>query len=894
MTARVARRAAIWPAAHMALAVFILSAGVGWALPVAAALARPASVAAPRADASGSTHEGAAARRAPGGPPLTSGLAAQGGGEAGEAMGPSPQAQEDPLVSNGLGSPFCRGIVGGASTALPAFGRRNCETSGFVAAPAPTASYGIDVHIDTGVLGLSSGGLLTAIQDLFISPVWTGLVWTVHAVVVMLEWSFTIDLLDTATADGVGRGLREMQALLTMPWLAIVLAIAAILALYNGLVRRRVAETIGRAFVMSTMMAGGMWVIADPTGTVGALGQWANQASLGTLAVAARGTPSEAGGVLARSMDTVFAAAIEVPWCYLEFGDVAWCRDPARLDQRLRAAGLRIAAAELSATGCAPGTHQFSPCPATGRSQVRALEHSAELLRAARSNGAIFLALPANGPARNSINEQGSLLRTMCESSEATNCHGAMAAQAEFRTNGGTWARAGGLLLVAAGVLGMMLLFGFIAVRLLVAAIFSLLYLLLAPGMVLAPALGETGRSVFRRWVAHLLGAVVSKLLFSFLLGVVLAVLEILSGLSALGWWTQWLLMSAFWWSAYLRRHQALGAAEGAVARDYAGTSETLARRMRTALETPRTGLAAVQSAKKRADERIARFGASAGQRDRSSLVARSGRALGREHLAGLRHGRANVDVDQQAVRMSKFERRDDEARRQAAPALRERLAARRSQLQRVERERLVALQGGNTRRAAGLHHRARRIEREIERLSVAGPSAGEGGGTPRRIDTARTREQERFLDSQAALPRADDARRYPGERRDYAALAALAGYGREEYARLAPAGQRAARVEIDRQLAWRSERKAVAGPGASSAAPYGAARHVKPKGGTGASAAGRARAARDPHQTTGPVEVARAGRGPSERTGATESAVMRDAREVAAGRKRQLGIDRN
>jgi hypothetical protein len=878
----------------MALAVFILSAGVGWALPVAAALARPASVAAPRADASGSTHEGAAARRAPGGPPLTSGLAAQGGGEAGEAMGPSPQAQEDPLVSNGLGSPFCRGIVGGASTALPAFGRRNCETSGFVAAPAPTASYGIDVHIDTGVLGLSSGGLLTAIQDLFISPVWTGLVWTVHAVVVMLEWSFTIDLLDTATADGVGRGLREMQALLTMPWLAIVLAIAAILALYNGLVRRRVAETIGRAFVMSTMMAGGMWVIADPTGTVGALGQWANQASLGTLAVAARGTPSEAGGVLARSMDTVFAAAIEVPWCYLEFGDVAWCRDPARLDQRLRAAGLRIAAAELSATGCAPGTHQFSPCPATGRSQVRALEHSAELLRAARSNGAIFLALPANGPARNSINEQGSLLRTMCESSEATNCHGAMAAQAEFRTNGGTWARAGGLLLVAAGVLGMMLLFGFIAVRLLVAAIFSLLYLLLAPGMVLAPALGETGRSVFRRWVAHLLGAVVSKLLFSFLLGVVLAVLEILSGLSALGWWTQWLLMSAFWWSAYLRRHQALGAAEGAVARDYAGTSETLARRMRTALETPRTGLAAVQSAKKRADERIARFGASAGQRDRSSLVARSGRALGREHLAGLRHGRANVDVDQQAVRMSKFERRDDEARRQAAPALRERLAARRSQLQRVERERLVALQGGNTRRAAGLHHRARRIEREIERLSVAGPSAGEGGGTPRRIDTARTREQERFLDSQAALPRADDARRYPGERRDYAALAALAGYGREEYARLAPAGQRAARVEIDRQLAWRSERKAVAGPGASSAAPYGAARHVKPKGGTGASAAGRARAARDPHQTTGPVEVARAGRGPSERTGATESAVMRDAREVAAGRKRQLGIDRN
>ena len=49
-----------------------------------------------------------------------------------------------------------------------------------------------------------------------------------------------------------------------------------------------------------------------------------------------------------------------------------------------------------------------------GAKRGEALEHSAELLREADSNGAIFLALPANGPARNSINEQGSLLRTIC------------------------------------------------------------------------------------------------------------------------------------------------------------------------------------------------------------------------------------------------------------------------------------------------------------------------------------------------------------------------------------------------------------------------------------------------------------------------------------------------
>ncbi len=334
-------------------------------------------------------------------------------------------------MSNGLGSPTCRGALAGE---LSATSRRNCETSGFVAAPAPTGDYGIDVHIDTGVLGLGSGWVPSIMQDLIVTPLWMALVWAVHALVVMLEWCFTIDLLDSAAAAGVGSGLRQMQAAFTEPWLPIALSAASVLALYHGLVRRRVAETLGEALLMGAMMVGGIWVITDPAGTVGALGEWANQASLGTLAVAARGTPAGPGRTLGSSLDTVFAAAIEAPWCYLEFGNVGWCREPSRLDPELRAAGLKIAADELVQVACQPSSDPLTPCEAAGSAQAKALEHSAELLRDARSNGAIFLALPANGPARNSINEQGSLLRTLCQSSEATNCRGPTAAQAEFRT----------------------------------------------------------------------------------------------------------------------------------------------------------------------------------------------------------------------------------------------------------------------------------------------------------------------------------------------------------------------------------------------------------------------------------------------------------------------------
>jgi len=471
--------------------------------------------------------------------------------------------------------------------------RRHCETSGFVAAPAPTGDYGIDVHIETGLTGLGSGDLLAAVQDMMVTPLWMSLVWLVHALVVMLEWAFTIDLLDSPAASGVSRALQRMQAAITEPWLVLALATASALAAYNGLLRRRVAETLGQAVVMVAMMAGGLWLIAEPTGTVGALGAWANRAAIGTLAVTVRGTPAHPGQALADSMQAVYSLAIEGPWCYLEFGAVDWCSDPAQLDPKLREAGLQIAAGERSLVGCRSTQTLIAPCAPSGSAEAGTLQRGAELLKEARSNGAIFLALPANGPGRNSISAQGSLLQAICRSPDETRCEGPTASQAEFRTDSGTWSRVGGLLLITVGVLGMVLLLGFIAVRLLSAATLGLLCLLLAPGMVLAPAFGEGGRALFRRWVSRLIGAVVAKLLFSFLLGVVLAVEGILASMVALGWWTQWLLMSAFWWGAYLHRHEALGLTGGALSREHHRPVRFLPGRLSGALRPHRVLLGA-------------------------------------------------------------------------------------------------------------------------------------------------------------------------------------------------------------------------------------------------------------------------------------------------------------
>jgi len=868
--------------------VAVADAGLGAACAAPAARASRIAPARPATRPSSPGHGRPATHTAPSSPPLTTGAGGPGrtnGGE--EAASGAPQAAADPLVSNGLGSPTCRGALGDE---LSRTSRRNCETSGFVAAPAPTGDYGIDVHIDTG-LGPSSGWLLSIVQDVIVTPLWMALVWAVHALLVMLEWCFEIDLFNGAAASGLGRGLRAMQAAFTEPWLALALAVASVLVLYHGLIRRRVAETLGEALVMGVMMAGGLWVIVDPTGTIGALSEWANRASLGTLAVTASGTPADPGRALGNNLGTLFAAAIEVPWCYLEFGDVGWCREPSRLDPRLRAAALKIAAEEITQVGCTPTIVAPVPCVPVGSAAARALDRSAELLRDARSNGAIFLALPANGPARNSINEQGSLLRTLCQTSEATDCRGPTAAQAEFRTNGGTWPRLGGLLLIAGGLLGMLLLLGFVAVRLLVAAIFGLLYLLLAPAIVLAPAFGDGGRALFRRWAAQLLGAAVSKLVFSFLLGVVLAVLAILSGLDALGWWTQWLLMSAFWWSAYTHRHQALGAAGAALADRGAGSAHvqrrSLARRMSEAFETPRKGIAAARWAKGKFEK----------QAPEQQQRARA--QVGRQ--------RARAGIEEQVTRALEGEHRDAQERADGAPEIQRRLAGERARLERMGRERADALAGGDTRRAAELGHREARVRGEIEReqesLSSAQRIVRDGEQAQRRGGEAHSRERReahgRFLDAQAALPAGTAARRGE-ERRDYAALAALAGYGRAEYERLDPRRRRAARLEIDRELALRRELGATASTLESApetARLRGRDRRKADREFDGTlqrrmNDAGHSLPASRTKRSG--VETWREeGRANAGVPSSADSSVMRDAFEVVARRKRQLGKGR-
>jgi hypothetical protein len=200
-------------------------------------------------------------------------------------------------------------------------------------------------------------------------------------------------------------------------------------------------------------------------------------------------------------------------------------------------------------------------------------------------------------------------------------------------------------------------------------------------------------------------------------------------------------------------------------------------------------------------------------------------------------------------------------------------------------------------------------VEHEQKTVDAARKTADDGDRAKRQTGSVYTREQAqqqvRLLDAQAALP--SRGRAGPGgEKRNYARLAGLAGYGRREYEGFDGRRQREVRLQIDRELALHKELNQTAGQAATGG--------EEPLKGRERSKADREydrsieRGMREEgHQPPAsfkpkpkrlgfeahPRDRQAAGRSDdtgTERTWAGGSSVMRDAHEVAARRKRQLG----
>jgi hypothetical protein len=260
-------------------------------------------------------------------------------------------------------------------------------------------------------------------------------------------------------------------------------------------------------------------IVHDPAGTVGTAGSWGDSAGrevASQVAGAVRpGDPAQADeDGLDRGAQAIFDTVVLRPWCALEFGDVDFC---------------------------------LSKPPTDARYYDDARELRNDAIKAP-TVADLWLAFPANGKARNKLYE-----------SWKDDGDTVTRPRVEMMQGQSTGKRLALLVIIVAGLLGALLLLGWIGFWLIAFAALALFFLLLAPFVFLMPALGEAGRRGFIGWGKRLLGALIAKLLYAIVLGIVIYVAALIAEMGnpgGLGWLGVWVIEAIFWWVAFIKRHE--------------------------------------------------------------------------------------------------------------------------------------------------------------------------------------------------------------------------------------------------------------------------------------------------------------------------------------------------
>ena len=115
------------------------------------------------------------------------------------------------------------------------------------------------------------------------------------------------------------------------------------------------------------------------------------------------------------------------------------------------------------------------------------------------------------------------------------------------------------VLVFTIGLLGGLLLLLWLAMKLVMASASAFVLVLATPLAMFFPVFGQTGRKIFTRWATSLIGAVVAKIIYSGLLGIVLLGSSVIG--SAIGASSPTLglvAVMAFWWAVFLSREKYL------------------------------------------------------------------------------------------------------------------------------------------------------------------------------------------------------------------------------------------------------------------------------------------------------------------------------------------------
>ncbi|MGI8727725.1 MAG: hypothetical protein ACR2K6_08630, partial [Solirubrobacterales bacterium] len=435
--------------------------------------------------------------------------------------------QIDALGLLGIGNPLCdqRGEIQRERV------RASCKATGAPEGRYPTSNYALDVNIETSHDNSFlpdtpdlTGTFLSIIATL-VNALWTGMLFLLKIVFAVLGWAFSLNPFGDGTGSmgTIQRGTKNLYSALSSPWILTLMVVVGAITAYRGLIQRDVGGAIAGTLGSVALMLVAAWVALAPQQNVGQLARVSNDLALAGIS-APKGDTGRPIGSFAESLGTLWDATVTTPFISLNFSDSEWALAEPTADA--------VEAASSGLCGDVSVLDQAKACAAL-REQTPKTNADLYLRSSPKSvpRTALWELNYIEGEARSAVAIQG---------------------------KEGALTRIPLLGVILLGLLGILALLGWLAMRLFIQSSVAVVLVVAAPLALFLPAFGEGGRKAFTNWGQTLIGALIAKVVYAAMLALVIlgaAVMRKISDAETLGF----LLTSAFYWAVFLKRTELVG-----------------------------------------------------------------------------------------------------------------------------------------------------------------------------------------------------------------------------------------------------------------------------------------------------------------------------------------------
>jgi len=420
--------------------------------------------------------------------------------------------------------------------------------SGGLSERYPLSSYQLDYHTQTGITQLD--GVPPTIAHWAAAQIWSLSSFLVKTVIDLFTWAFSLDLLGGVPGQQGGALTPVANAITSLyenvigeAWMVVAIVLAGIWGIWKALVQRRYTETAGALALSVAFVVVALFFVYQPQQTVGQASNWTNTMSLAFLSGTSRGTIDDPGQAKQHVADQLFDALVYRPWVVLEFGGLSHCVDTDRLDS----------------DGYPRPVSPHDPTRDVCRDHIR---------QGADGHGGYaprFLRYPPGSDERNAeydalrkgVDPGDGPVQRLSGQFRGYQVDKTDSPAVDIQQEHGAYQRLTLAVIFFVGVLGAVVLLGFLSLAVILAQVVALVLLGFAPVALVIGIFPRAGHDFFRNWLGKLATAVFIKALYSLVIAVVVAVAAALqSSTQSLGLLFSFGLEAIFFWAIFAYRKQ--------------------------------------------------------------------------------------------------------------------------------------------------------------------------------------------------------------------------------------------------------------------------------------------------------------------------------------------------